>query len=182
MIQRVKLTNLETMRKLLFVFFLAIALMGCSETESEIYTGNQRNYELFKSSDFDFSGSVEVKELVAGGLEFSIALAGPKGESSINYPAHLHFGGIEQPNVIIAAMLNPVNSPTLKSTTTINELTDGTKLNFKSFETFQGHIKVHLTSDGPDYKIILVSGHVGKNFIRSSNFDRSKIAVCGNSF
>lgn len=170
------------MRKLLFVLFLAITFVGCSETEPAIYTGNQKNYELFKSSDFDFSGSVEVKELVSGGLEFTITLTGPKGDAITNYPAHLHFGGIDEPNAVIAAMLNPVNSATLKSTTIIKELTDGTKLNFKSFETFKGHIKVHLASDGPDYKIILVAGHVGNNSIRTSNFDRSKIAVCGNSF
>jgi len=170
------------MRKLIFVLFLAITSAGCSETEPATYTGNQRNYELYKSSDFDFSGSVEVKELVAGGLEFAIILSGPKGDASINYPSHLHFGGIDEPNAVIAAMLNPVNSATLKSTTIIKELTDGSKLDFESFKTFQGHIKVHLASDGPDYKVILVSGHVGNNSIRSSNFDRSKIAVCGNSF
>ena len=167
------------MRKLILVLFLGITILGCSETEPAIYTGNQRNYELFKSSDFDFSGSVDVKELVVGGLEFAIVLSGPKGDANINYPTHLHFGGIEDPNVVIAAMLNPVNSATLKSITIIKELSDGTKLNF---ETFQGHIKVHLASDGPDYKVILVSGHVGNISIRNSDFDRSKIAVCGNSF
>jgi len=170
------------MRKLLFVLSLGLILVSCSETEPTIYTGNQRNYELFKSSDFDFSGSADVKELVAGGLEFTLVLSGPKGDASINYPTHLHFGGMEDPNVVIAAMLNPVNSSTLKSNTIIKELSDGTKLNFESFETFQGHIKVHLASDGPDYKVILVSGHVGNNSIRNSDFDRSKIAVCGNSF
>jgi hypothetical protein len=170
------------MKKLIFVLFLAITLVGCSETEPAIYTDNQQNYELFKSSDFDFSGSVVVKELVSGGLEFTITLAGPRGDANTNYPAHLHFGGIEEPNVVIAAMLNPVNSATLKSTTIIKDLTDGTKLNFESFKIFQGHIKVHLASDGPDYKVILVSGHVGNNSIRSSDFDRSKIAVCGNNF
>lgn len=170
------------MRKLLFVLFLAITFVGCSETEPANYTGNQKNYELFKSSDFDFSGSVEVKELVSGGLEFTIMLIGPTGDVNTNYPAHLHFGGIDEPNAVIAAMLNTVNSATLKSTTIIKELTDGSKLDFESFKTFQGHIKVHLASDGPDYKVILVSGHVGNNSIRSSNFDRSKIAVCGNSF
>jgi len=76
----------------------------------------------------------------------------------------------DEPNAVIAAMLNPVNSATLKSTTIIKELTDGSKLDFESFKTFQGHIKVHLASDGPDYKVILVSGHVGNNSIRSSKF------------
>jgi hypothetical protein len=170
------------MRKLIFVLFLAITLAGCSETELATYTGNQRNYELYKSSDFDFSGSVDVKELVAGGLEFTIVLGGPKGDATTNYPAHLHFGSYETPEAVIAAMLNPVNSASLSSTTVIQELSDGSKLSFETLKDFDGHIKVHLASDGPDYKVILVSGNVGQLSANSSEFDPSKVAVCGKSF
>lgn len=170
------------MRKLTVVFILTIILIGCSETEPAIYTGNEKNYELFKSSDFDFSGSVEVKELVAGGLEFTIQLNGPKGDVSTNYPAHLHFGSYESPEAVIAAMLNPVNGVSLKSTSIIQELSDGSKLSFESLSSFDGHIKIHLASDGPDYTVILVSGNVGQLSTNSSAFDPSKVAVCGNSF
>ncbi|MFT4855970.1 MAG: hypothetical protein ACI9UV_003026 [Algoriphagus sp.] len=170
------------MRKFLFVLSLALILVSCSETEPALYTGNQRSYELFKSSDFDFSGSVDVKELVAGGLEFAIVLSGPKGDASINYPTHLHFSSIDDSDAVIAAMINPVNSATLKSITVVKELSDGSNLSFESFKSFQGHIKVHLASDGPDYRIILVAGNVGRMSASSSSFDPSKVAVCGNSF
>jgi hypothetical protein len=170
------------MRKLILVLFLGITILGCSETEPGIYTGNDQTFQLYKSSDFEFSGIVEVKELIEGGLEFNISLEGPKGDAGISYPAHLHFGGIDEPDVIIAAMLSTINSVSLKSNTLITKLSDGTNLDFESFQSFHGHIKVHLAAEGPDYKTILVSGHVGNISIRNSDLDRSKIAVCGNSF
>jgi len=170
------------MRKLLVILFLGISFFGCSENEPSSYTGNQLDFELLKSSDFEFSGNLEVKELVSGALEFNLSLTGPKGDAGINYPAHLHFGTYDSPEAVIAAMLNPVNGASLKSTTIVSNLSNNTVLDFESFKSFNGHIKVHLAAEGPDYKVILVSGNVGQVASNSSNFDSSKIEICGNNF
>jgi hypothetical protein len=170
------------MRKLFFLLVVTFTYTGCSDTELSKYSGNQLTYQLLKSSDYDYSGQLEVKELMSGALEFNISLMGKKGDASINYPAHLHFGGYDSSEAMIAAMLNPVNSASLKSTTIVSQLSTNIPLNFESFKNFSGHIKVHLAGDGPDYKIILVSGNVGKLSSSSTNFDSSKIEICQNSF
>ncbi len=170
------------MKKILIALLIGFIFFSCADTEPSIYTGNRISYQLFQASTFDYSGSVDVKELVSGELEFNIALAGPKGYESSNFPAHLHFGTYDSPDAVIASMLSPVNGGSLKSTTLIRKLSDGTDLNFESLKDFSGHIKVHLAGEGPDYKVILVAGNVGQFASSSVGFDQSKMAVCGNSF
>jgi hypothetical protein len=62
----------------------------------------------------------------------------------------------------MAAMLNPVSILDLKSQTEISQLGNGKKITWNDFLEFEGHIKVHLASEGPDYHVILVAGNVGK--------------------
>lgn len=49
-------------------------------------------------------------------------------------------------------------------------------------KAFDGHVKVHLANDGPDYGEILVAGNIGRNFSAEQGFDPGKIAVCGKSY
>ncbi len=170
------------MRKLIFGFVILLGFTACTESDPVEITTNRIEYQLFQSSDFNYSGTLEVIELTNGKLEFSVKLLGATGNSETNFPTHLHFGNYEQPEAVIAAILQPVNSATLSSKTILSELSDGTKLNFEKMKSFDGHVKIHLAADGPEYQVILVSGDIGINQANSEGFDRSKIAVCGNSF
>ena len=167
------------MKKLFIIALISIGLMACSETEPEKYTGRELNYELFKSSEFDFSGTLKVRELQEGSLEFFIKLNGSKANSDNAYPAHLHFGSYDQANAPIAFMLNPVSARSLESLTILKTLSDGTELTFEGVKLFEGHLKIHLANEGPDYQVILVAGNVGGN---STAFSLEKMAMCGDSF
>jgi hypothetical protein len=170
------------MKKLIFGLLFLSGIWSCTDSEPEVYSGQRLDFELFKSSDFDYSGQLSVQELIDGSLEFNIILSGASSASSMSYPAHLHFGSYDQANTPIAAILNSIPSKELKSVTILNQLSDGNKLDFDAMRNFNGHVKVHLAADGPDYGVILVAGNVGNTKLDQSEFDRNKIAVCGKSF
>lgn len=170
------------MKKLILILMISSGLVACSEQEPDLYTGQQLEFELFKSSDFDYNGTLSVKELRDGNLEFEIQLEGVSSSTEYNFPAHLHFGGYDQADAPIAYMLNPVSSKNLESSTVLDKLADGSKLTFEQMKTFDGHVKIHLANEGPDYSVILVAGNVGGNFNSELGFDPSKIAVCGKSY
>ena len=167
------------MKKFFLVVLISLGVFACSETEPEKYTGQEMNFDLSKASDYDFSGRLTVKELAGGQLEFTLKLNGPQADSEYSYPAHLHFGSYDQEDAAIAYMLNPVSAKTLESVTLMGKLSDGTSLNFEGMRLFDGHVKVHLASEGPDYQVILVAGNVGAN---PAAFDPGNMAICGNSF
>ena len=170
------------MRKLILAFIISAGLGACTEQEPDRYSGQQLEFDLFKSSDFDYNGTLTVKELRDGKLEFDIQLEGTSSSVVYNFPAHLHFGGYDQADAPIAYLLNPVSSQNLGSTTVLGTLSDGTALNFEQMKSFDGHVKIHLANEGPDYDVILVAGNVGTNFQADVGFDASKMAVCGNGF
>lgn len=170
------------MKKNIFRLVLFFGFWSCADPESEIYSGQKLEYDLFKSSDFNYSGKITVNELIDKSLEFKIVLSGASSTSLEEYPAHLHFGGYDQEEAPIAAILNPISSKDLKSVTILNQISDGTIVDFDAIRNFKGHVKVHLAADGPDYGVILVAGNVGNTVFAQSQFDRSKVAVCGKSF
>lgn len=169
------------MKKLLLGLLISVGLWSCSEHEPDVYTGEKIEFELYKSSDFDFNGTLLVQELTTGNVEFTIQLEGAKS-SNISYPAHLHFGSYDQADAPIAQLLTPVSGTDLKSVSILNTLSDGSKVSFDQMKSFDGHIKIHLANEGPDYGVILVAGNIGANFNAELGFDPSKIAVCGKSF
>lgn len=172
--------NYDSMKRLILLLCLAAFVLGCEQVEKERYTGRQQDYQLFQSSDFDFQGTLSVRELTEGGVELGISLTGPTSETDYSYPAHLHFGSYDQAEAPIAFLLNPISASTLKSDTEVVQLSDGTEVDFERMRYFDGHVKIHLANEGPDYEVILVSGNVGPKSMLG--FDPGKIAVCGNNF
>lgn len=168
------------MKKLLLVLIAALSFWSCDQQEDEKYTGEQLEFQLFQSSDYDFRGNLLVRELTGGSLELTLKMDGPKSSIDYTYPAHLHFGSYDQADTPIAFLLNPVSARTLESVTVLGALSDGSKLNFEAMRLFDGHIKVHLANEGPDYGVILAAGNVGAN--PTANFDREKMAICENEF
>ena len=166
------------MKKLAVFFFLAIVFASCVREEESLYTQNQLTYNLYKSSDFDYSGKVTVQELKTGGLEVRIEMQGEKGTSDYFFPAHLHFGPYDGPDNPTAYLLNPVDIRTLSSVTQIGALSNGVVMDFEAFKRLDGHIKIHLADGGPEYQIILVAGNVGINNSAAQGFDPSKMTLC----
>lgn len=166
------------MKKLPFLLLLVIFISSCNKEEESIYTNNEVVYTLFQASDFDYSGSATVKELRTGSLELTIELNGPSDNEPYFFPAHLHFGSVDSADAPMAAMLEPVSIQTLKSTTILSRLSDGSDLDFEGLQNFDGHIKVHLADSGPDYQVILVAGNVGMNKDIPVSIEKNNLTVC----
>ncbi|MBN3582387.1 hypothetical protein JYB64_08305 [Algoriphagus aestuarii] len=152
------------MRKLVLSFLIGFVCFACKETERPSRYVQSTIYELQQASEYKYSGQLEVGELPNGDLEFVITLKGEKGSKAVTYPAHLHYGPVGTPDAPMAAMLNPVYANSLDGATILNKLANGNVINYESFKLFNGHVKVHLASDGPDYEVILVEGNVGANY------------------
>lgn len=150
-------------RNCIWVAILLFCL-SCTEDEEGGLTGRQIEYPLSSAnSAYLYEGTAVFKEMETGGLEITIQLSGDRGEEAYYFPAHLHFGVYDTPEAPMAAMLNPVDIRTLKSVTVVDKLSSGGSFQFDDLKDFDGHIKVHLADDGPDYHVILVTGNIGKN-------------------
>lgn len=168
----------ENMRYI-FLFLALLVSYSCTRDEDEnTYTGREIEYELFSATDaYNYKGKVLFKELNTGQVEIFIQLTGNRGNEAYYFPAHLHFGAYDAPDADMAAMLTPVDIKTLKSTTIVRKLSNGQILSFDGLKDFDGHIKVHLAADGPDYQIILAAGNIGAN-ANNGTMDRSKMTLC----
>ena len=167
---------MNNIKRVLYIVFGVAILMSCDESGTDPVTDTLR-FDLFQSSDFDYSGVMEVYENSTGVLTVDIQLLGAQA-SGVVFPAHLHFGPYDAPEAEIAFMLNPVSGDNLRSMTELGPLTNGNNLSFEDFKAFDGHVKVHLAADGPDYEVILVSGNVGVNYTAGSSIDVNKISIC----
>ncbi|EIM76482.1 hypothetical protein A3SI_09802 [Nitritalea halalkaliphila LW7] len=164
---------------LLLLGFLLIAFVGCRNSEDRPRYRNQVEYPLFQgNSPFAFEGTFTVRELEDGTLTLDLRMNGPKGDATVAFPAHLHFGTYDRIDADIAFLLTPVNSETLRSETVLGPLSNGKILTFADFQNFDGHIKVHLADSGPEYEEILVAGNVGRNDASPEAFDATAITVC----
>lgn len=147
-------------------FFLFIALFccfSCAGDDEEKFAGRKVEYALLSANlEYNYEGMVLFREMETGSVEITIQLTGNKGESAYYFPAHLHYGAYNMPDAPMAAMLSPVDIRTLESVTVVDKLATGEAFTFDELEGFEGHIKVHLADDGPDYHVILVAGNIGK--------------------
>ncbi|WP_057937756.1 hypothetical protein [Algoriphagus resistens] len=170
------------MRKLFLILSVLVSVWSCSESEPEVYTGKKLEYRLHKASAFDYSGQLTVRELTDGNLELTVQLVGETSNSATAFPAHLHYGNYSDPEAPMAFMLNPVSGADLRSETILGSLMDGNKLSFEDMKEFDGHVKVHLASEGPDYKVILVAGDIGSNLDETVEFVAAQMTICSPDF
>jgi hypothetical protein len=152
--------NTNPLIKFLSLLILFLLFFSCVPDEKK--KNNELIFELKSMSDFGYSGKAIVSELENGELRIEIRLEGNKSNVPVFFPAHLHFGDYMEKESPMAAMLSPVSNIDLKSSTIISQLMDGKRFSWTDFLLFKGHIKVHLAPEGPDYKVILVAGNVGK--------------------
>lgn len=146
----------DTMKKTAFLFLAVLGLMACEPQDSLPET----SYYLYKAGFVPTDGVATVTDLGGDKLQISINL---KPFTEGMYPAHLHFGGIEEVGEL-AVELNRVNGETGKSVTVIEGVTlpDGEVLTYQKFLEMNASIKVHMIGDLFSH-IVLAYGNVGKN-------------------
>ena len=165
------------MKIILCLSLLGLVFASC-QSEDEKYTANSISYDLFQSSDFDYQGVAEIRELRNGQVEITVKLVGASSADAYFFPAHLHFGSYDRPDAEVAFLLNPIDIRSLQSKTILKTLSNGTDVNFSSFRGFDGHLKIHLADEGPDYSVVLATGNIGKNENRIESFSREKLSLC----
>ncbi|SHM72884.1 hypothetical protein SAMN04488057_103104 [Cyclobacterium lianum] len=163
-----------------YTLICALLLCGITSCEQDPIRpdDNRISYDLYQSSDFNFDGKATFQELENGDIELLVELFGAPSADPYFYTGHLHFGSFDQAEAPIAHLLNPIDSRTLSSRTIIGRLSDGSDLNVEDLIDFDGHIKIHLADQGPDYNIILASGNIGKNDNSREAFNSSKLSLC----
>jgi hypothetical protein len=166
------------MKKLAFIFLSVLIMFSCVQEKESLYTSNELTYNLYQGSDFDYTGKVQIKELLNGDLELTLELNGEKNNDPYYFPAHLHFGSYDSADSPIAFQLIPVDIRTLKSETILAQLSDGSKLKFAHLNSFDGHIKIHLADSGPEYQVILSVGNIGTNDNSPQAFKRDEMSIC----
>lgn len=170
------------MKRCLWIIGFAVLILSCDRKEDEIYTGRQKSHVLNQANiSYVYQGEVVFKERIDGGMVVNIRLNGDLGSDSYYLPTHLHFGEYNIPNAPIAAVLNPVNLKTLNSTTVLGKLSDGQNFDFDDLEKFDGHVKIHLAEDGPDYQVILAAGNIGR-ISDTSEFKMDEVTICSPNF
>jgi hypothetical protein len=179
---RFRLKSKEIAMKIISCLSFLFFLLASCQSEDDKYTANSIAYNLFQASDFNYTGQVHVRELIDGNVEITVRLTGPSSNDAYFFPAHLHFGAYDKPDAEIAYLLKPIDIRSLESKTILGKLSDGTDLNFSAFKNFDGHLKIHLADDGPDYSVILATGNIGINENRIESFSRDKISICTTNF
>lgn len=160
--------------------WLAVMLvfLSCQDDAEQTFTGRQIDYKLLSAnSEYTYEGTALFREMETGSVEITLKLSGERGDVAYYFPAHLHYGVYGMPDAPMAVMLNPLDMRTLKSVTIVDKLSSGEAFGFDDLEDFDGHIKVHLADDGPDYHVILVAGNIGKNNAADA-MAMDKIALC----
>jgi len=161
-LQKFHLFNSFQLLKLSALLIFILGTNSCMP-EEKVDFRNELTFELKSMSEYGYKGNARFRELMNGDLMVDITLEGEKSNTPYDFPAHLHFGNYDQMESPMAAMLNPVSMLSLKSNTVIKKQHgNDSSFGWKEFLEFEGHIKVHLAADGPDYRVILVAGNVGK--------------------
>jgi len=162
------------MRKIynLTLMFLGISgvllLSSCVDEESPIdalpLLGNSNSYTLNPVDGSGVSGTVKFEEGEGGYTKITINLAGtPDGAA---HPTHIHFNSAAEGGDI-AITLEPVNGSTGKSVTLINQLDDGTFINYETLSKFEGYLNVHLAYGR--LETIVAQGNIGGNALEGTS-------------
>lgn len=159
---------------ILVLVFFAIACQDNVQVSE--FTGNETIYALQKSSAYDVSGTVTLKERKDGTATVLVELIGTDGV--VKHPVHLHLGDLSIPGADVAALLSPVIGSTGKSETRIEKLADETGITYADLIKLEACIKVHLSDTGAERDIILAAGNIGTAVAKNVAGGRIEFSVC----
>ena len=159
---------LRCMRGIIKILLLGVVLMFSACRQEEIV---EKNYFLYQAGFVPTSGNAKVTDLGEGGIQITIQL---KPFVSGQYPAHLHFGDINQTGEL-AVRLSDLDGKTGKSVTILKDqvMSNGEVLTYQKFLEMNGSIRVH-TNDLLNKSVVLAYGNVGKN----DNYLDSGLTIC----
>ena len=166
------------MRKLIIGCIAVLFMVACQETETKKsdFTGNETTYALKPGSPYNIDGTVTFKEKTDGTALITLKLNGTDGNTQ--HPVHLHLGNISTDGAAVAALLNPVEGSTGESETNLKQLADESLITYKELLQLDACIKVHLSITGPDQKVILAGGNIGKAASDDTSGGRLGFGVC----
>lgn len=158
------------MRYLGFVFILLV-LWGCNSQEDEVIN-RETSYFLHRAGYEPVSGEVTFTELGPGKVEVAVNLKNT--EPGYQFPAHLHFGTINEVGEL-AFQLRDVDGATGRSVTVLDqaELSNGDIFTYDHLETMNGSVKIHMSAELFKH-VVLCYGNVGAN----ENYITDGVTVC----
>ncbi len=164
------------MKTLSFIIFSLLIIASCTKISESNNSAKTSMYAFsYTNQDYNISGKATFTEIDNNNLNLLIEVS-PTAEG-LFHPTHLHFGKIDGEGKM-ALVLNPVDGKTGKSETVISKLGDDTLFNYDRLQSFDGHIKVHLGDDGPDYDIILAAVNIGNAAGTTAPEQAGDITVC----
>lgn len=156
------------MKKYYHVLLLMLGMAGtlflqsCVDEQSPAdaldLSGTSRTYPLNAVDGSGISGNVVFEEGEGGYTKVTINLSGtPNGGA---HPAHIHFNSVAEGGGI-AISLEPVNGTTGSSVTLVNQLDDGTFIDYDGLTSFEGYVNVHLAYG--QLETVVAQGDIGGN-------------------
>jgi hypothetical protein len=164
------------MKYLILLMFPALLLACSPDEETNQYSGKIITYSLFSGSEAGSAGEVQFKERTDESIDVIVKLDQYTGNE--NFPVHLHFGDLSNPDAPQATLLSNFDGEKGESRTNIVRLADESLFTFDRIPGFNGSVKIHLADTGPDYDVIISAGNIGSNEIKG--FNLQSIAVCSN--
>lgn len=137
-------------------------LQSCVDEQSptdalELLSGS-RVYPLNAVDGSGISGNVVFEEGEGGYTKVTINLSGtPNGGA---HPAHIHFNSAADGGGI-AISLEPINGTTGTSVTLVNQLDDGSFIDYERLIAFEGYVNVHLAYG--QLETVVAQGDIGGN-------------------
>lgn len=150
--------------KKLFLLLLSIAtLVACDDDDdgnTPPFEGDSKVYNLNAVGDSGVSGEAKIAENEDGSFIVELGLNGTSEENT--HPAHIHFNSAAEGGGI-AISLEPVDGATGVSTTTINQMDDGTPITYEDVVNFDGYINVHASASNQG--TLVAQGDIGENVL-----------------
>ncbi|MDN3687352.1 CHRD domain-containing protein [Cyclobacterium jeungdonense] len=140
----------------------SLFVQSCVDEQSptdalELLSGS-RGYPLNAVDGSGISGNVVFEEGEGGYTKVTINLSGtPDGGA---HPAHIHFNSAAEGGDI-AISLEPINGTTGTSVTLVNQLDDGTFIDYERLIAFEGYVNVHLAYG--QLETVVAQGDIGGN-------------------
>lgn len=158
--------------KTLLLPLLILVIAACDVNEDPTEVVKEKTYLLHRANYNPTKGTVTIRELTPGKLEFSIQLSNTAQGNE--HPAHLHFGSVSEVGEL-AYRLNPVDGATGTSVTILDQvkLSNGQVLDFALLQQMDGSVKVHM-NDNYFKHYVLAFGNIGQN----EDYFFDGVAVC----
>ncbi|MDH5609732.1 MAG: hypothetical protein OEY56_09630 [Cyclobacteriaceae bacterium] len=153
-------------------WIVLFSLLACEPASESVDYLRQSKYLLHRAGYYPVRGDVVFTELEPGKLEVVITLENT--EEKYDFPAHLHFGSINEVGEL-AFKLEDVVGTTGKSVTILDQvpLSTGEILTYDLLRQMNGSIKIHL-ADGMFSNIVLSYGNIGIN----QNYITDGVTIC----